>query len=235
MGQKRMFVLAAGAGLLLALAAAWMAGAVPVFAHARYDSSTPGKGEVLATSPARVEITFTQEIQKIGGSYGIDVVKDRGLSVTTGGAVVNDADRMKLSVELQPELAPGRYVVNWRNVSDEDGDPAEGAFSFYVGPYEPNTVDLQNDAQLEQIGAEEDETPATGDTPVSSDDTPTPSDTPSSAPPAGETPAGTPVGAESSDDDDDDGSAAVIAIVVAVVALVVIAAGAGWLAMRRRA
>ena len=34
-------------------------------AHARYKSSIPATGDVLAASPARVEITFTQEIQKV--------------------------------------------------------------------------------------------------------------------------------------------------------------------------
>ena len=93
---------------------------------------TPGKGEALTASPARVEIEFTQEIQKISGSYSIQVVKDRGLDVTAGPAVVNDADRHKLSVPLKDSLTPGRYVVNWANTSDDDGDPATGAFSFYL-------------------------------------------------------------------------------------------------------
>ena len=65
---------------------------------------------------------------------------------------------------LQPNLAAGRYVVNWTNTSDADGDPASGAFSFYLN-YQPNAVDLASDAQLAQIGAEDEETPAAGETP----------------------------------------------------------------------
>lgn len=146
------------------LAATFLA-AAPVLAHARYKSSTPGKGEVLAASPARVEITFTQQIQKVGGAYGIEVTRDRGAAVTTGPAVLDETDRSKLSIPLQADLQPGRYVVNWKNVSDADGDPAEGAFSFYVNK-QPNAVDLDNDKQLEQTGFEP-ETPATGETPKS--------------------------------------------------------------------
>ena len=139
------------------LAATFLA-AAPGLAHARYKSSTPGKGEVLAASPARVEITFTQQIQKVGGAYDIEVTRDRGAAVTTGPALLDETDRSKLSVPLQADLQPDRYVVNWKNVSDADGDPATGAFSFYVNK-QPNAVDLQNDKQLEQIGFEP-ETPA---------------------------------------------------------------------------
>lgn len=149
----------------VAVLAATFLAAAPVLAHARYKSSTPGKGEVLAASPARVEITFTQQIQKVSGAYSIEVARDRGAAVTTGPAVLDETDRSKLSVPLQADLQPGRYVVNWKNVSDADGDPAEGAFSFYVNK-QPNAVDLDNDKQLEQTGFEP-ETPAAGETPKS--------------------------------------------------------------------
>ena len=95
-----------------------------------------------------------------------------------------------MSVPLQPDLADGRYVVHWNNVSDEDGDPAEGAFSFYVN-YEPNAVDLENDEQLGQIGAEE--TPASNDTPAA-EDTPATSETPAGS-------DGTPVASPTAGDD----------------------------------
>lgn len=126
----------------------------PVLAHARYKSSVPSAGEVLAASPARVEITFTEQIQKVSGAFSIDVGRDRGAAVTSGPSIIDDDDRTKLSVPLQPGLEPGRYVVNWKNTSDDDGDPAEGAFSFYINK-QPNAVDLENDRQLTQIGFED--------------------------------------------------------------------------------
>ena len=150
---------------LSAVTAVALFAAMPAFAHARYKNSTPSTGEVLAASPARVEITFTQQIQKISGTYGIEVAHDRSASVTAGAATIDEADRSKLSAALQPNLQPGRYVVNWKNVSDGDGDPAEGAFSFYIGK-EPNANDLENDKQLASVGAEA-ETPAAGSTTIS--------------------------------------------------------------------
>lgn len=149
--------------VLGATAAAAVLAVAPVFAHARYNSSTPGKGEVLAASPARVEITFTQQVQKVSGGYSIDVARDRGAAVTTGAAVLDETDRSKLSVPLQADLQPGRYVVNWKNVSDADGDPTTGAFSFYIST-QPSAADLESDKQLELTGAEP-ETPVADETP----------------------------------------------------------------------
>ena len=137
-----------------AVAAAAIIAASPVFAHARYKSSTPGAGEVARTPLARVEITFTEQVQKVAGTYSIEVNRDRGASVTTGSAVLDDADRTKLSVALQEGLAPGRYVVNWTDVSDDDGDAANGGFSFYINAT-PNAVDLANDKQLASLGFED--------------------------------------------------------------------------------
>jgi methionine-rich copper-binding protein CopC len=138
----------------VAVAVATLFAAMPVFAHARYKSSTPGTGEVLAASPARVEITFTEQIQKVSGTYSIEVTRDRGATVTSGSAVVDDTDRSKVSVPLQAGLEPGRYVVNWTNVSDDDGDPINGGFSFYINT-QPNAVDLANDKQLAALGFED--------------------------------------------------------------------------------
>jgi methionine-rich copper-binding protein CopC len=202
--------------------------ATPVSAHAAYDSSTPSVGERLAVGPSQVEITFTQDIQKLAGSYGIEVQKDRGLDVTAGPSVVNDNDRTKLSVPLQPGLLAGRYVVNWKNVSDEDGDPKEGAFSFYVGDYEPNTVDLANDAQLEEIGAEGDPTPtaAVVNTEPAGDTTPAATAVPSITEAATATVPGTNDDPPPTADDGDSNNTTVIIIIAGLVALVAVAIGA---------
>jgi methionine-rich copper-binding protein CopC len=201
-----------------------------VSAHARYKSSTPGKGEVLSASPARVEVMFTQEIQKVSGTYSIEANKDRGASVTAGTAVVDESDRHKLSVALQPNLAPGRYVVMWKNTSDEDGDPADGAFSFYVNA-QPNAVDLENDKQLESVGAEE-ETPGTESASASaSTGTPPSTAVATPRPAASVSPVAT---ATPTSSDSGGGNGATIAIIAVVVVAIVAVAGAGaWYAMRR--
>ncbi len=194
----------------LAASAAIAATAIVASAHAQYVSSTPAKGEVLDASPSQVSIVFTQEVQKISGTYGISVRDAAGNEHTSAPASLDDADRTRMSVPLQADLPPGRYVVSWTNVSDADGDPAEGAFSFYVG-MEPTEADLAADAEL----AAEDEEP----TPAIS--SPVASDTPASPP------TDAPVDTPESGDDDGGGSGIWIVVIAAVVG-----AGAGFVAVR---
>ncbi len=63
-----LFRAALGATLIVLAALSLPANA---FAYARYKSSTPGAGEVLTTSPAQVDISFTQHIQKVSGTDAI--------------------------------------------------------------------------------------------------------------------------------------------------------------------
>ena len=205
----------AAIALLCALAFATTASA-----HARYKTSTPDKGEVLAAAPARVTITFTEEIQKVSGTYGIDVTKDGGGPVTAGPATVDDADRTKLSVPLQSTLPDGRYIVTWNNVSDDDRDPAKGAFSFYIST-QPSAADLAADKQLETIGAE-DETP-TDETPGTTVATPVATSQPSVPPPT----------ATTKKDDGGNGMTITIVVIAAIIAGAVVGF-AGWTVMSRR-
>src|SRR5438105_9213348 len=103
--------------LTLALAALVAIGSPHIaLAHARYKSSTPGIGEIAQDPPPQVDITFTQSIQKVSGTYDLAVTRDGDGSVTSGPAILDNDDRSKLSVPLQPDLPPGRYVVRWKNV-----------------------------------------------------------------------------------------------------------------------
>jgi copper resistance protein C len=206
---------------LLVAALVLMAVVAPhvALAHARYKTSTPSVGEILQDSPAQVDITFTQNVQKVSGTYGMTVEQDGGGSVTSGPAVLNDQDRTQMSVQLQANLSPGRYVVNWKNVSDDDGDPLEGAFSFYIRT-QPTAADLASDQQLAQIGAEE-ETPAANGTPAA---TARPGAT-SSAPSA------SPTATASSSSGGSSNTGLFIGIGVAVG--VVLIAGGGWFTFMR--
>jgi methionine-rich copper-binding protein CopC len=142
------------AGTMAASTFAALAVMTIAWGHAHPDTMTPDAGAVLQTAPAIVEITFVEEIQKTAGSYGIDVALDGGGSVTGGEATIDPANAAHLSIALMPDLAAGRYVVNWHNVSSVDGDPAEGAYSFYV-QVQPTADDLAKDAELEKVGEEE--------------------------------------------------------------------------------
>jgi hypothetical protein len=125
--------------------------------------------------------------------------------------------------------------VNWTNVSDDDGDPATGAFSFYLN-YTPNAVDLNNDAQLEKVGFEDEETPGAGTTPGTTSIATTTGQTAvaTTAPVATAviSPAATAT-SSSSDDDGDSNRTQYIIAAIAIGTIFVIALG-GWQAVRRR-
>ncbi|MDE3094955.1 MAG: copper resistance protein CopC [Chloroflexota bacterium] len=193
-------------------------------AHARLKSSTPAVGEVLQASPAQVVITFTEDIQKVAGTYDIQVLNGGGQPVTAGPAVIDNTDRAKLSVPLQPDLPAGRYVVNYKNVSDADGDKYHGTFSFYV-KVQPTTVDLSNDAQLATVSAEN-ASPAAGTTAEAAGTAAPVATAAVTAPAAGATPAASTGGGSNTGRN--------IGIGVGIAVIVIVAAGGGWLAFGRR-
>lgn len=199
-----------------------------VSAHARLKESTPSVGEVLEASPAEVSITFTNDIQRIAGSYGIDVTNEGGQPVTAGPPVIDDDNRSLMTVPLQPALAPGRYVVMYRNVSDADGDPFEAGFAFYVG-VEPTEDQLAEDALLEPPEVSATQTFATGNpsSPTAASDTPTPAvniTTPA--------PQATPT-SPADDGESGGGVSATVIFVIAVAAAVAIIGGAVYFTTRR--
>lgn len=209
-----------GAARALAAAIALVAVALVVAvtgvdAHARLAQATPAVGEVLSASPAAVRLTFTQEIQKISGTYGIDVINEAGQDVAAGDAVLDETDRSIMTVALPPGLPAGRYVVQYKNVSDVDGDPWEGAFAFYVGR-QPTDAERALD---EELAAQEEEEP----TPTIAA---TPGDTPTAASAATATPS-------QPDDDDDTGGDLLVFVVVGAILLVAVLVVAGFIAFSR--
>jgi methionine-rich copper-binding protein CopC len=199
-------------------AAAVVAAAAAVFAHAEYESSTPGRNEVVQEPPARVDVFFTQEVFKQEGNNFVRVFDEQDQQMSDGDGVVDDDDRHHIYAELPAQLAPGRYIVRWMTTSDEDGDTDEGAFCFYVA-VEPTAEQQAECAQFdeEEPTATPVDQPATaaGATPTAEDAQPT-----ATAPPA--------------DGGGDDGGAPMAAIIGGViggvVVLALIAGGAAlWL------
>jgi methionine-rich copper-binding protein CopC len=213
--------LAAGIVSTAALVVAFVMAVTVADAHARLDESTPAVGEVVQTSPPQVSITFSQEVQKIMGTYGIDVLDGTGTEVTVADAVLSDDDRRLLTVELPPDLAAGRYVVEYKNVSDEDGDEFQGAYAFYVGR-QPTPEELALDEAL--VGEEEDATPTaeTATTPTASAE-----ETRAAAPTSS-----TPV--DDVDDDDDTGGNITLVLVIAAIVLVALLVTGGFFLLSRR-
>jgi methionine-rich copper-binding protein CopC len=119
--------------LALLLGAGLLTPAGKAAAHAAYDHSTPAQDEVVPTAPSQVDVYFKQDVFKAAGQYYVRVFADDGTTqVGTGDGAVDDNNRKHISAALPANLAQGRYIVKWHNVSDADGDPDSGTFCFYV-------------------------------------------------------------------------------------------------------
>jgi copper resistance protein C len=228
---------------VLALVLAAIAAPQLASAHARYKASTPGTSEVVQISPPQVDITFTQEIQKVAGNYAMTVTSSTNAVVSSGPAVINDQDRTQMSVPLAPNLPPGRYVVNWNNVSDADGHYLTGAFAFYV-VVQPTAADRAADAVLATIGAPTStDTPTTGASPTAPTATGLSATAPATAGTAAASPATTgpvtgpatvlasPTAASSGGSGSSNTG---LFIGVGVVVAAVLVAGGGWVFMQRK-
>lgn len=105
-----------------------------VFAHAEPALVAPGSEAVLNEPPTQIEIEMSQEMARREGANDIDVFNESGEEVTTVAAVIDNANRRKLSVPLPTSLPPGVYTVKWKTLSAEDGDPADGEYTFTIDP-----------------------------------------------------------------------------------------------------
>ena len=101
-------------------------------AHSAYVHSNPGADAVIATSPAKVEIWFSQELFRRKGENVIHVSGPDGLEISSGKTTIDDDDRTHIWVELNPNLPAGKYLVEWKNISVEDGHSTEGSFNFSI-------------------------------------------------------------------------------------------------------
>lgn len=128
--------------VLCALAAlcAALAPTAPASAHAAYASSSPTFAAVLDSAPEQIELRFTQQLFRREGANAIHLERaDDGAEIALGEIAIDNIDRARMRAALLGPLAPGRYLVAWRNLSADDGDTDQGSYPFYVG--RPPTAD----------------------------------------------------------------------------------------------
>lgn len=106
-------------------------------AHAEPERVLPGSDAVLTEPPPEIVLVMTQELTRQAGANDIDVFDAAGQEITTGAATIDNADRRRLTVPLPATMAPGDYTVRWKTLSAEDGDTAEGSYSFTFDPAGP--------------------------------------------------------------------------------------------------
>jgi methionine-rich copper-binding protein CopC len=208
--MKRAQIRALGA-LAFLFSAALLIPAGRAAAHAAYDHSTPAKDEVVPTAPSQVDVYFKQDVFKVAGQYYVRVFADDATTqVSTGDGTVDDNNRKHISATLPANLAQGRYIVKWHNVSDEDGDPDTGAFCFYIG-VQPTAAQQAECASFEPTPVPTIAVGTASSSPVS---------TQTAAATAVPTPGSTSGGGSSS-------TGVIIGVVAGVIAAVVVVGGAG--------
>ena len=99
-----------------------LAGMLPAEGHASLVSSQPADGSQIATAPATVELTFSEDVD----SGFIGVTAPDGSTVKTSEPRIDGAT---MSADLAAGDQHGRYMVAYRIVS-ADGHPVAGEITF---------------------------------------------------------------------------------------------------------
>ncbi|MFD5340148.1 copper resistance CopC/CopD family protein [Streptomyces hawaiiensis] len=123
--------------LLLAAACALLVGAGPASAHAAVTGSDPGQGAVVDKAPARISLTFSEQVAMSDDS--LRVLDPEGKRVDTGKPA--NVSGTTYAVPLHPGLPDGTYTVAYQVVS-ADSHPVAGAYTFSIGAPSKTSVSV---------------------------------------------------------------------------------------------
>ncbi|MER5831249.1 copper resistance protein CopC [Streptomyces sp. NPDC002130] len=123
--------------LLLAAACALLAGAGPASAHAAVTGSDPGQGAVVDKAPARISLTFSEQVALSDDS--LRVLDPEGKRVDT--AKPANVSGTTYAVPLHSGLPDGTYTVAYQVVS-ADSHPVAGAYTFSIGAPSKTSVSV---------------------------------------------------------------------------------------------
>jgi methionine-rich copper-binding protein CopC len=124
-------------GLRLLLAATVVAALVVTWtvaasAHALYVSSVPNANSIVTSVPTRLVAKFAEGI--VPATASLTITGPNGARADNGDGHVDltDPARQTMIVTLKTGLGSGVYTVHWATVSSDDGDPANGSFTFTI-------------------------------------------------------------------------------------------------------
>ncbi|MFD3469882.1 copper resistance CopC/CopD family protein [Streptomyces sp. NPDC058682] len=124
--------------VLATLLAALFTAAAPATAHAALTASDPKDGAVVATAPAQVTLSFSEQVAM--GDDSIRVLDPQGKRVDTGELRdMCSGNTIRYGTALHAGLPNGTYTVAWQAVS-ADSHPISGAFTFSIGA--PSATDV---------------------------------------------------------------------------------------------
>jgi methionine-rich copper-binding protein CopC len=100
--------------------------------HGTLVKSDPKDGTVDERPPPRVQAWFNSELESAGSGMTVLGPDGRPVLGAEGGVDLDDVEHASIKAVLPPGLPPGKYRVQWRTTSVEDGDQNEGTFGFEV-------------------------------------------------------------------------------------------------------
>ncbi len=117
----------------------------PANAHAVVTSTNPRDGEVVATAPKTVRVTFDEPITL--ATEGVQFLDATGKPVAT---TVTSLDNVVTYTPDAP-LTDGTYIVSWRVIS-ADTHPIAGGISFSVGAPSENAIAVPGQNAARDVG-----------------------------------------------------------------------------------
>ncbi len=137
--QKIRHFVTVGTALFLSLGLMLVFAVGTASAHAKVISSTPGIGQTVATAPTSVTVTTAENMNPDPKKSNLFVYSPAGDLISQGDAKVPLNNPKEMFVPIKA-TGNGIYIVRWITVSADDGDPAEGAFTFTVNPNGSNAT-----------------------------------------------------------------------------------------------
>lgn len=103
-------------------------------AHAKVNKAIPAIGSTVSQAPTTVTVFTLENINPDPSKSNLFVYSPAGDLISQGNAKVSLTNPREMSITIKPDPANinGVYVVQWKTVSAEDGDPDQGAFVFTV-------------------------------------------------------------------------------------------------------
>lgn len=107
-------------------------------AHAGLVNSNPSDKQVLATAPAMITLTFSENLAASPGSF--IYVSTGGKDASGGDSMISATDTKTMTIPLMANAGAGQYNVFWKSTSADDGGVTFGRYVFFVGT--PSAADV---------------------------------------------------------------------------------------------
>jgi copper resistance protein C len=119
---------------LLCLMAGTVSAHTAIPAHAKVNKAIPAIGSTISQAPTTVTVFTLENMNPDPNKSNLFIYSPAGDLISQGNAKVSLTNPREMSIVIKPDPANlhGVYVVQWKTVSAQDGDPDQGAFVFTV-------------------------------------------------------------------------------------------------------